>query len=307
MQFKNAIFFRLAPILGLSAFRDKLDTGTEECQLRLPGPLEVATQGFVNPTAAEREEGDYLPYYLSNGVIWLAVGRHERILPPSVVAREVNAIVAQREKAEGKKLGGRARKAIKLDVINQLLPRALIKTTVTRGLIDPARGLVMIDTASRKTAEGFVSEVRRALGSFPALPLSPGKSPRAVLTDMLFAAAENLQLGNEVTLEGVDSKDSKVTFVRQFLLEKEVTEHVEEGGKSVTKINLLFNNAIDFVIDDALVLRKIRFLDDVMAPLHDNAEDEKQLLDGTLFIVATELGRLFDALETAMELTKPTE
>mgnify|MGYP006196174399 CR=1 FL=1 len=53
-----------------------------------------------------------------------------------------------------------------------LLPRALVKPYRLDGYLDLRRGLLVVDTASRKAAEGFVSNLRHTLGSFPALPLN---------------------------------------------------------------------------------------------------------------------------------------
>src|SRR3546814_1853223 len=76
------------------------------------------------------------------------------------------------EQREGRKPGGRARKRLKEDLVHELLPRAFVKPSRTDAVLDLEHGLCIVDSSSRKSAEGVVSEIRNALGSFPALPLN---------------------------------------------------------------------------------------------------------------------------------------
>src|SRR3546814_4069667 len=77
--------------------------------------------------------------------------------------------LAEMEQREGRKPGGRARKRLKEDLVHELLPRAFVKPSRTDAMLDLEHGLCIVDSSSRKSAEGVVSEIRNALGSFPAL------------------------------------------------------------------------------------------------------------------------------------------
>jgi recombination associated protein RdgC len=44
--------------------------------------------------------------------------------------------------------------------------------------IDVGLGVVAIDTSSRKAGENVISEIRRALSSFPAQPINAEVAPR---------------------------------------------------------------------------------------------------------------------------------
>ena len=66
--------------------------------------------------------------------------------------------------------------------MHELLPRAFVRPGRTDALLDLEHGLCVVDTSSRKSGENVVSEIRHALGSFPALPLNAEVAPRAVLT-----------------------------------------------------------------------------------------------------------------------------
>ena len=68
------------------------------------------------------------------------------------------------------------------DLITELLPRAFVRPVRSDALLDTTLGVIAVDTSSRKNAESVVSEIRRALGSFPALPVNAEVAPRAILT-----------------------------------------------------------------------------------------------------------------------------
>jgi recombination associated protein RdgC len=114
--------------------------------------------------------------------IWLTVGGEDRLLPGAVVNDMLAKKLEEIEQKEGRKPGGRTRKRIKDELITDLLPRAFVKPSRTDALLDLEHGVVVVDTSSRKSGENVVSEIRRALGSFPALPLNAEVAPRSVLT-----------------------------------------------------------------------------------------------------------------------------
>ena len=110
--------------------------------------------------------------------------------------------LAEIEEKEGRKPGGRTRKRLKDELITELLPRAFVRPVRSDALLDGQLGVIAVDTSSRKSAENVVSEVRRALGSFPALPLNAEVAPRAILTGWLAGDAlpDGLALGDECEL-----------------------------------------------------------------------------------------------------------
>ena len=109
----------------------------------------------------------------------------------------VNDLLAKKladiEQKEGRRPGGRMRKRMKEDLVHELLPRAFVKPSRIDALLDLEHGFLAVDTASRKQAEAVASEIRRALGSFPALPLNAEVAPRSILTGWI--AGEPLPSG----------------------------------------------------------------------------------------------------------------
>ena len=303
MFFRNLSLFRFNPSLKKSF--DDIDDALAECALKPVGPLEQMSRGFVSPFGRDQPA-------LSHRVgpaLWLTLGGEDRLLPSSVINDEVQRKLAQLEQREGRKLGGRARKRLKEDVVHELLPRAFVRPSRLNASIDLTQGVVAVDTSSRKAAEGFLTELRHALGSFPALPLNAELSPRALLTGWI--AGEPLPagfaLGDECELKDPVDGGAIVKCQRQELLGDEIRKHLE-SGKQVSRLALVFDDHVSFVLGEDLVLRKLKFLDGAVDQLENTERDSLNAeLDARFALMSAELARLFTALEKALKLSRPED
>lgn len=308
MFFRNATFFRFPPIvaaMAVMASQQLLEESLGECRLKPVGPLELSSRGFISPLGSDGEV--YAHHSANRNCIWLSVGGEDRILPGAVVDRMLAAKLREIERAEGRKPGGRTRKRIKDEIITDLLPKAFIKPSRLDGYLDLDRGLLVVDTASRKQAEGFVSELRRALGSFPALPINAEVAPRAVLRDWIEVneLPADLNLGDEATLKDPIDKGAVVRVTRQELSGDEIAKHLE-AGKQVTRLALTLDDHISFTIDEDLALRKLKLLDGAVDKLQTGDRDDLAAeLDARFFLLTEELGRTFDVLSAAFKFSRP--
>ncbi|MEO7251315.1 MAG: recombination-associated protein RdgC [Arenimonas sp.] len=301
MFFRNLIFFRFPPALKKSFV--SIEDTLAQCALKPVGPLEQMSRGFVSPFGRDQPA-------FSHGVgsaLWLTLGGEDRLLPAAVVNEEVGKKLAAIEAKQGRKLGGRARKRLKEDVVHELLPRAFVRPSRLNAAIDLAQGFVAVDTSSRKAAEGFVTELRHALGSFPALPLNAELSPRALLTGWI--AGEKMPtgfaLGDECELKDPVDGGAVVKCQRQELLGEEIRKHLD-SGKQVSRLALVFDDHVSFVLGEDLVVRKLKFLDGAVDQLENTERDSLNAeLDARFALMSAELSRLFIALEQALKLSKP--
>src|SRR5690606_36576818 len=126
----------------------------------------------------------------------------DRLLPGAVVNGMLARKLDEIEQKEGRKPGGRTRKRIKDELITDLMPRAIIKPSRTDALLDLEHGIAVIDTSSRTSAENVCCEIRRALGSCPALPLNAEVAPRSILTGWVAGEPlpDGLSIGDECEL-----------------------------------------------------------------------------------------------------------
>jgi len=298
MFFRNLTLFRFPTTTKL----DELDTGLAECQLKPVGPLELSSRGFISPFGRGSEEMSYN----RSDATWLAVGGEDKILPGSVVNDMLNKKLSEIEAKEGRKPGGKTRKRIKDELITDLLPRAFVKPSRTDALIDMGLGVVAVDTSSRKSGENVVSEIRRALGSFPALPLNAEVAPRSVLTGWVAGEPlpEGLSLGDECELRDPIDQGAVVKVQRMELQSDEIAKHLE-SGKQVTRLALTLDDHVSFVLGEDLIVRKFKLLDGAVDELESTERDDLRAeLDARFVLMAGEFRRLFTVLEGALKLSK---
>jgi recombination associated protein RdgC len=298
MFFRNLTFFRFPTTHDFS----QLDALLPEAALKPVGPLELSSSGFISPFG----RGEEVLSHRIGDAIWLSVGSENKILPGSVVNDLLAQKVAEIEDREGRKLGGKARKRLKDDLLHELLPRAFVKSSRTDALLDLEHGFLAVDTSSRKSGEAVASEIRRALGSFPAIPPNSEVAPRSVLTGWIAGEPlpEGLSLGEECELKDAMDGGAVVKAQNQELLSDEIAKHLEVG-KQVTKLALNLDDHVSFVLGEDLVVRKLKFLEGAVDQLESTErEDLRQELDARFALLAGEVRRLFLVLESALKISK---
>ena len=298
MFFRNMTLFRFPTTLDFS----QLDSLLPEMVIKPVGALDMSSRGFVPPFG----RGDDVLAHRSGEALWLTVGGEDKILPGSVVNDLLAKKLAEIEEKEGRKPGGRTRKRLKEDLVHELLPRAFVKSSRTDALLDLEHGFIAVDTSSRKNAETVVSEIRGAMGSFPALPLNAEVAPRSILTGWIAGEPlpEGLALGEECELKDAMDGGAVVKCQNQDLQSDEIAKHLE-AGKQVTRLALTLDDHLSFVLGEDLVIRKLKFLDGAVDQLENTErEDLRAELDARFALMSGEVKRLFVVLEAALKLSK---
>jgi recombination associated protein RdgC len=298
MFFRNLTLFRFPTTLDFS----QLDNLLPEMILKPVGALDMSSRGFIPPFG----RGDDVLEHRSGESLWLTVGGEDKILPGSVVNDLLAKKLAEIEEKEGRKPGGRTRKRLKEDLLHELLPRAFVKPSRTDALLDLEHGFVAVDTSSRKNAETVVSEIRHAMGSFPALPLNAEVAPRSILTGWIAGEPlpEGLALGEECELKDAMDGGAVVKCQNQDLQGDEIAKHLE-AGKQVTRLALTLDDHLSFVLGEDLVIRKLKFLDGAVDQLENSEqEDLRAELAARFALMSGEVRRLFVVLEAALKLSK---
>jgi len=303
MWFRNLTLFRFSENTAKSI--KTLEAKLDKHRLRPPGPVELATSGFVSPLGRDEEVlthrvGDYVLVHMAN---------EARLLPNSVVSDELSARLKKIAEKEQRRIGAKERKRLKDEVLTDLLPRAFTKMSRTPCYVSLKTGWVALDTASRKSAEAGVTQLREALGSFPAVPMAAEESPRALMTDWLIRGKlpAGLVLGDECELRDPADTGATVRCRRQDLETDEVREHLK-SGKQVFQLGLIFEDRIGFVLGEDLTVRKLRFLDQVQDELGETDRDSSVAeLDAVFTLMTLELERLLQKLEQWFGLPRPSD
>ncbi len=298
MFFRNLTLFRFPTSLDLT----DLDAQLAACVLKPVGPLELSSRGFVAPMGQHHEFLDHA----IDGTHWLTVGGEDKLLPGAVVNDLLQKKLAVIEEKEGRRPGGRTRKRLKEDLVAELLPRAFVRPVRTDALLDSKLGVIVVDTSSRKNAESVVSEVRKALGSFPALPVNAEVAPRAILTGWIAGdpLPDGLSLGDECELRDPSDSGAVVKVQRMELSGEEIGMHLQ-AGKQVTRLALVLDDHVSFVLGEDLVIRKFKLLDGAVDQLESTErEDVRAEMEARFALMSGEFRRLFLVLETALKLSR---
>ena len=300
MIFRNATLLSFPIELDFTQLEKQLDGH----RLKSVGPQELASYGAVSPFGPEHTA---LTHQIGKGILF-CVGEERRILPAAAVKEAVRKKVVEIEGREGKKLRGKEKKAIKEDVILDLLPKAMIKPGRTMGYLDLERGFIAMDSGAVRSTESAASLIRGAMGSFPALPLIAEYDPSTLMTQWLRAELlpEPWMLGNSCELKDPVDTAAVVRASGQELLSDEIGHHLD-AGKVATKIALVHGDRMSFVLGNDLIIRKIKLLDLAMSGLENQAiETIEQEIDARFALMHGEFGLLFDVIRTTFKLEKNT-
>lgn len=304
MFFRQLSLFRF-PKSGAEAFDDGLAKRLKKHALRPCGPLETQTRGWVSPYG----RGDNALLHQLGAYTLMTLGGEDKLLPASVVnesvARKIEALEAQR----GKKIGGRERKRLKDEALHDLLPQAFVRPSRLSGYADAKAGWLVVDSASRKQAEGFLTVLRETVESFPAVPPDPEESPRALMTGWLTGAKlpEGFGLGDECELKDPSDQGAIARCRRQDLESDEVREHLK-SGKQVTQLGLVVDGRVSFTLGEDLAVRKLRFLDVVVEELEStDRESPRSEIDARFAVMSLTLKPVLERLDEVFRLPRPSD
>ncbi len=180
-----------------------------------------------------------------------------------------------------------------------MLPRAFSFSRRQYAYIDPNTGWLVVDSASAKKTEELASWLRRCLESLPVALPAVSERPAAVLTRWLAeegAAPADIVIENECELRATDEEGAVIRCKKHDLGAPEIQNHLE-AGKEAVKIAVSWNDRLSFLLDDALGVKRLRFLDLVQEQAADvEAADAAERFDADFAIMSGELAAFLPRL-----------
>lgn len=252
-MFKNLKLFTLG---SAGAVAEKLIGALGQYPFAPCGSFEIKRSGWVPPCP----ESDDLAFTLPGHVL-IKLRIEEKKVPAKtlnrVCAERADEIAAQQGYAPGRK----QRREIKERVQEELLPKVLPRQQDVFVWIDTANGWLGIDTGSSTVADEVVNRICNAIGEweFPlSLPITE-VSPSLAMTEWLLKdTPEGFSLGNELKLEGVSHS---ISFSGcDVSNDSNINERISDGAYP-SKLGLVWDDRISFVLTNAFDLRKLAFLD----------------------------------------------
>ena len=202
---------------------------------------------------------------------------------------------------EGRTVGRKERQTLKEEVTFELLPKAFCRSTLQFAYIAPQQGLIVVDAASGKRSEELLSCLRDTIGSVPVIPLMANNLPQQVMTNWLRTGQPpaGFQLGHECELRDPSNDGGVIRCKHQQLTADEITSHID-AGMYVSKLGLCWDGGIEFVVDEQLAMKRLKFTDIIQDKVDQvEARDAAEQFDIDFSIMTLELSALIDALTEA--------
>ncbi|NOT84973.1 MAG: recombination-associated protein RdgC [Methylococcaceae bacterium] len=293
MWFKNLTLFRFTEPFTLSAA--EVEEKLQAMPFKPCGPHVEASFGWTSPVG---KNADQL-IHANNGFMMICSKREEKVLPAAVISEMTQEKITEAEDRDNRKLSKKERTAIKDEVIFELLPRAFAFSRKTYAYIDPKGGWLVVDSASAKKAEDLLSNLRKCLGSLPAVPPLTATKPVITLTQWLFSdelPPADVKIEDECELRAPEEAGGTIRCKRHDLALPEIKNHLDTG-KQVIKLAISWEDRISFIIDENLGIKRLKFLELVQDQLTDTAaDDEIEQFDVDFSIMTLELANFLPRL-----------
>ncbi|MCO7522651.1 MULTISPECIES: recombination-associated protein RdgC [Pseudomonas] len=272
MWFKNLLSYRLTQEVPFEA--QALETALASKPARPCASQELTTYGFVAPFG---KGADAPLVHVSGEFMLIAARKEERILPSSVVNDAVKEKVEEIETEQMRKVYKKERDQIKDEIIQAFLPRAFIRRSMIFAAIAPRLGMILVNSASAKRAEDLLSTLREVIGSLPVRPATVKIAPSATMTDWVKSqqAAEGFYVLDECELRDTAEDGGIVRCKRQDLTGEEIQLHLSTG-KVVTQLALAWQDKLSFVLDDKMVIKRLKFEELLQEQAEQDGGDEAQ-------------------------------
>ncbi|AWK13428.1 recombination-associated protein RdgC [Candidatus Fukatsuia symbiotica] len=262
--FKNLMIYRLKQQTSLPA--EQMEKQLSNFSFIPCSSQDITKMGWISPMGTR---SNALVHH-ARGQIFICAAREEKIIPSTVVKRELKTKIDHFETEKQRKIKKTEKESLKDEVLHGLLPRAFSRFDQTLLWIDTINNLIMVNTASAKRAEDILALLRKSLGSLPVVPLTLKNPVELTLTE--WVRSENLPanftLMYEAELKASGEDGGLIRCKQQDLASNEIAAHIE-AGKRVTKLALNWREKIQFVLGNDGSLKRLKFVD----TLHKQNDD----------------------------------
>jgi len=255
------------------------------------GMMETACEGWESPNGSVE-----LSSLVTGNRIVICMRRDDKVLPASVVREAVNERAKQIEEEAGRPVGRKEKGDIKDQVLQELLPQALVKTTRTLAYLSLDQNWMVIDASSASKAEELIELLRKTLGTLNVVVPATEASPESLMLQWLYddsSIPENFTLSDSCELH-INNESSGVIRCKGVDISRdEIKAHLNSGYR-VTKLRMTWREQIEFTLHEDLSLHSLKF----DAAVIDQAEgdDEQSRFDADMTIMTECLDTLINEL-----------
>ncbi|WP_445363763.1 recombination-associated protein RdgC [Microbulbifer sp. ANSA003] len=295
MWFKNLRIYRLTKEFSLDA--EKLNELLEPHAFVPCGSQDSTRYGWVPPLG---RHGSQL-VHATNGYLMVCAKKQEKVIPAAVVNEKVEELAQAISEKEARQVGRKERQNLKDEILLEMRPKAFARSRLQYAYIAPQDGWVVVDASSASAAEELLENLREAISSLAVVPLSAKNLPQQTMTHWLSApeAPHQFDFGHECELRDPKDSGSVIRCKNQDLCAEEIHNHLV-AGLQVHKLGLTWRGGVEFLVDDQLSLKRIKFSDELLEKADSaDAESAAQRFDADFAVMTLEISALTKDLLSA--------
>jgi recombination associated protein RdgC len=292
--FKNLNLYRIAP--DWSASFDEVHAALSQRRFAPCAATQEKSSGWVEPRG---EAHGPLAESVAQQII-LKFQAESKAVPGAVVRQHAQTAADVIEAQSGRKPGKKEMRQLRDDAKLALLPMAFARQSSTWVWIDAERRLLITDASSQARTDDLVTALVEALPGLNPMLLQTTLTPAHAMAQWLLASSPDewpsgLSVERECELQSSDEEKSVVRYTRHHLINDEVRQHLQRGLQP-KRLAMSWEGRVSFVLTESMQLKKIRFLDGVIA---DSDQDDGGF-DADVAISTGELRQLIPDLIEAL-------
>lgn len=291
-MFRNVRYYRLeGPWPGSEKdLSSKLEAACfESC-----GPLTERSSGFV---PIDPDTDDSLARRV-NGADLLRLRSQSRLLPPAVIAEELETRIQEYRDRMNEAPNPREKRRMKAEARDELLPKAMLRSDRIWGYYDLKEKVIGIDVLHDAAAERFLRRLRAAIDGADIRPLQFARPVDELLAAIFFNdAPKQFALGRECRMQDLGDASSVVRWSDFDLNDPGIRNHVAHGMR-LTHLAIEYDSTMSFVLNEQGVISKMRFIG-----MDDDSQDNLDplaRLDAEFALINGTLRRLLADLQKAL-------
>lgn len=291
-MFKTLRLYRIEPDFFQSTTAASLAEALGKTPYLPCAPTQDKSFGWIAPRGVE-----HAPLVESlDGKHWLCTLRFQtKSVPSSFIQQKVDELAEKIEADTGRKPGRKARKELAEQAKHEALPNAFPKTSTVRVWFSVEHLMLCIEAGSSSAADEVVTALINAAPDLKVQMLQTAESPAACMAAWLLdgVTPENFSIDRDCELRGSDEQRAKVRYANHALDIDEVKAHLT-SGKMPTRLALSWSERVSFELTDAMVIKKIKFLD--LAFEGREAVSGDEAFDADFALATGELSKLLPSL-----------
>jgi recombination associated protein RdgC len=291
-MFRNVRFYRIEG--GWPDSEKALSKKLQSARFESCGPLTERSSGFI---PIDDDSGAALARRV-NGADLLRLRSQSRLLPPAVIAEELEVRVEEYRARTNEAPSPREKRRLKAEARDELMPKAMLKSDRIWGYCDPKEKVIGIDVLHDAAAERFLRRLRASVDGLNVRPLQFAKPVDELLAAIFFNdAPKQFALGRECRMQDLGDASSVVRWTDFDLNDASIRDHVAHGMR-LTHLAIEYDSTMSCVLSDKGVISKMRFIG-----MDDDSEDQLDplaRLDAEFALINGTLRRLLGDLRKAL-------